>query len=90
MLAFHIQAHGLAFIEAARELGCWVEDGKSAPQQKPAPLPARAALQVLAFEATLAAVAAGNVARGVALSDADRQRLTASAGRINRIAEAFA
>ena len=90
VLAFHMQAYGLEFIEAARELGCWVDDGKSAPQQKPAPLPARAALQVLAFEATLAAVAAGNVARGVALSDADRERLMVSAGRINRITEAFA
>jgi hypothetical protein len=89
VLAYHMQAHGLEFIEAARQLGAWIDDGKPAPQQKPAPLPPRAALQVLAFESTLAAVAAGNVAHGVKLTDRDRFRLLTAASRINRIAEAY-
>ena len=90
VLAYHMRAHGLEFAKAAQDLGAWVDDGKPHAQNKPTPLPARAALQVLAFEASLAAIAAGNVAHGVTLSDVDRFRLLAAAGRINRIAEAFA
>lgn len=89
VLAYHMQAHGLEFVEAARQLGAWTEDGKRPTSDKPAPLPPRAALQVLAFESTLTAVAAGNVARGVKLSDQDRFRLLAAAARINRLAEAY-
>lgn len=89
VLGYHMEAHGLEFIEAARQLGAWVEDSQQAPQQKPTPLPPRAALQVLAFEATLAAVAAANVAHGVKLADQDRFRLLTAAARINRIAEAY-
>ncbi len=89
VLAYEMAATGAEFINAAKALGCWVEDGKPQRQHKPAPLPPRAALQVLAFEATLAAVGAGNVARGVALTEADRLRLFTAAGRINRLVEAY-
>jgi hypothetical protein len=89
VLSYHMQLHGLEFIEAARQLGAWTDDGKPAPRENPAPLPPRAALQVLAFESTLAAVAAGNVAHGVKLTDQDRFRLLTAAGRINRIVEAY-
>jgi hypothetical protein len=90
VLSYHMQAHGLEFIDAAKALGCWVDDGKPQRPHKPAPLPPRAALQVIAFEATLAAVGAGNVARGVTLTDADRVRLFTAAGRISRLVEAYA
>ena len=89
VLAYHMQAHRLEFVEAARQLGAWIEDDNPAPRQKPAPLPPRAALQVLAFEATLTAVAAGNMAHGVKLTDHDKARLLTAAGRITRIAEAY-
>ena len=89
VLAYEIAATGADFVTAAKRLGAWVDDGKPAPT-KPTPLPARAALQVLDFEANLTAVAAGNVAQGVALTDADRDRLMVAAGRINRIAGRYA
>lgn len=89
VLAYHMQAHGIDFRQAAKALGCWVDDGRPQRPQKPAPLSPRAALQVLAFEATLVAVGAGNVARGVVLTKADRSRLLKAAGRINRLVEAF-
>lgn len=89
VLSYHMQAHGLEFVEACKQLGAWVDDGRPQREHKPAPLPPRAALQVLGFEATLVAVAAGNVAHGVKLSDADRFRLMAAAGRISRLAEAY-
>jgi len=89
VLAYHQQLHGLDFVEAAKQLSAWVDDGRAAPS-KPTPLAPRAALQVMAFEATLIAVAAGNVGQGVDLSDMDRSRVMAAAGRINRLVEAFA
>ena len=89
VLAYHMQAHGLEFIDAATQLGAWVDDGKPSPRQTPAPLPPRAALQVLAFESTLTAIAAGNIAHGVKLTDVDRFRLLTAANRISHIAEAY-
>ena len=89
VLAYHMQAHGLEFADAARQLGAWIDDGRPAQQHKPTPLPPRSALQVLAFEAILVAVAAGNLARGVVLTEKDRSRLLAAAGRISLIAEAY-
>ena len=89
VLAYEMQSTGADFVKAAKELGAWIDDGKPQTQQKPTPLAPRAALSVLQFEATLAAVAAGNVAQGVVLTEIDRARLMKAAGRINLIAEAY-
>lgn len=89
VLAYHMAAHGLEFVEAAKALGAWVDDGRPQAPHRPTPLSPRAALAVLHFEATLTAVAAGNLARGVALNDVDLQRLMVAASRIARLAEAF-
>lgn len=89
VLAYEIATTGADFIDAAKALGCWVDDGRPQVQTKPTPLSPRLALSVMAFESTLAAVAAGNVANGVALTDADRARLIVAANRINRLVEAF-
>ncbi len=89
VLAFHMATHGLQFVEAATELGAWIADGKLHRPQRPAPLHPRDALSVLAFESTLAAVAAANLANGVTLTDDDRARLLKAAGRINRITESY-
>lgn len=90
VLAYHMAHHGMEFVEAAKALGAWVEDGRPQVQRKPTALSPRAALEVLGFESTLVAVTAGNVANGMALTDTDRQRLMVCAGRINRIVGDFA
>lgn len=90
VLAHCMAEHGLDFISAAKALGAWKEDGKPDRQRKPKPIPAPDAIRLLAFESTLAAVAAGNLASGVALSDEDHQRLLTAARRIAHIAEVFA
>ena len=93
VLAHYLQLHGGEFVDAAKALGAWVADGKPAQPHtpyKPTPLAPRAALQVMAFEATVVAIAAGNVAHGVKLTELDRFRLMAAAGRINRLVEGFA
>ena len=89
VLAYHMHAHDMEFIEAARALGAWIDDGKPLINQKPTALPPRAALEVMAFEAMLVAVAAGNLASGHVLSTIDLRRLFISAGRINRIVKDY-
>ena len=89
VLAYHMQVHGLEFVAAAKALGAWIDDGTPYIQQKPAALSARDALEVLGFESTLVAVAAGNLANGLALTEADRARLFTCAGRIHRIVEDY-
>ncbi|MDP2769463.1 MAG: CHC2 zinc finger domain-containing protein [Giesbergeria sp.] len=90
VLAYHMAQHGLEFVEAAKALGAWVDDGKPVTQHKPAPLTPRQALEVLAVEANLVAIAAGNLAHGVELLKGDFDRLKQAANRINRLAEVFA
>jgi hypothetical protein len=80
----------LEFVDAAKALGAWVDDGRPAETHKPAPLPPRAALQVIGFEANFTAIAAANIARGVALSDVDLSRLMTAANRITRLVEVYA
>ena len=90
VLAYEIKESGREFMDAAKALDCWVDDGRQSMATKPTPLSPRLALSVMAFESTLAAVAAGNVANGKTLTDADRSRLMVAANRINRLVEAFA
>jgi hypothetical protein len=89
VLAFQMQVHGLGFVQAAKALGAWLEDGRPQVQTKSTPLSPRLALSVMAFESTLTAVAAANVANGVILTDADRARLMVAANRIIRLVEAY-
>lgn len=88
VLAYHMAAFGLEFINAAKELGAWVDDGRPAPAN-PAPFTPRQAIGVLMPEVNFIAIAAGNIAQGVVLSDNDRTRLMQAAGRVLRITEAF-
>lgn len=89
VLAYEIASTGAEFVSAAKAIGAWIDDGKPHAPQRAAPLPPRAALSVIAFEATLTAVAAGNIAHGVNLTQQDRARLLRAANRINRLAEAY-
>ena len=90
VLAYEIKDGGREFVDAAKALGCWVDDGRPPVFTKPTPLSPRQALSVMAFESTLTAVVASRVANGVTLTDADRARLMVAANRINRLVEAFA
>jgi len=90
VLAYHMAQHGMEFVAAAKALGAWIEEGKPQVLRKPTALSPRAALEVLGFESTLVAVTAGNVAKGMALTDTELQRLMVCVGRINRIVGDFA
>ena len=91
VLAYEMALHGGEFVEAARRLGAWVDDGKTPPTPaRPAPLSPRAALEVLGFESLLVAVAADMLAKGQPLPLVDAERLKTCASRINRIAGYYA
>lgn len=92
VLAYEMAVNGLDFIEAARRLGAWVDDGRppTSASQRPAPLSPRAALEVLGFESLLVAVAADMLAKGGSLSIIDAERVKTCASRINRIAGYYA
>ena len=92
VLEYPMKLHDQPFVQAAKALGAWQDDPRdeSQPKRKPIPLPARDALEILATEALLVAVAAGNIAHGVKLSAEDRARVMQAAGRIKVIAEASA
>ena len=90
VLAYEIAVTGADFVAAAKSIGAWVDDGKPHAPQKPTPLSPRAALSAMAFEAMFTAICAGNIAKGVTLTEPDRARLMTAAGRINLLAEAFA
>jgi hypothetical protein len=90
VLAHFMAEHGVDFITAAKALGAWDDNGKPDRAHRPKPLSASQAIQALAFESTLTAIAAGNIAHGTDLTDTDRARLYVAAQRINKISEAFA
>jgi hypothetical protein len=89
VLSYEMQLTGAEFVDACKTLGAWVNDGRVQVQNKPSPLTPRQALSVLACESNITAIAAGNVAKGVELSEVDLARLFIAAGRINQIAGAF-
>lgn len=90
LLAYQIATYGQDFVQAAKALGAWVDDGRAQKLQRPTTLSPRVSLEVLNFEATLVAVIAAGATEKRLLSDADRNRLLTCVSRINRIAEEFA
>lgn len=89
VLSHLMQSKGVEFVDAAKELGAWMGSEASHIQSKPAGLSPRAALEVLSFEALIAAVAAANTTRGVVLSKKDLERLLLASNRITKLVEAY-
>ena len=90
VLAYHMAANCLDFVNAAKELGAWLDDGKPSRNYRPKSIPAGQAISVLAFESHLIAIAASTLAHGRSLTEIDRTRLLTAAGRIQHIAQVYA
>lgn len=88
VLAYSMRRHGLKFVEAARTLGAYVDDGK--PHRgsvKPAGLPMRDCMTVIAFELVVFSIIVSDLRRGIAPSEADMLRLWQAVGRIGFIVD---
>ncbi len=83
VLAYEMQSTGTEFVQAAQELGAWVDDGRPPATTKPTSLPPRAALEALAFETLIVALEAGRMLQG---HTPDTKRVTLAAGRIQALA----
>lgn len=87
VLAYHMAAHGLSFVEAAKALGAYQEDDRPhSGTTRPTPIAARTLLESVAHELTVASIVASDMAKGHAVSAADMERLVKAAGRIGYVA----
>lgn len=89
VLAYEMRSTGADFVDAARALGAWTDDGRTPAPATPKAFSARDALSVLASEANLVAVAASNVAYGTQLMPDDLAQLQTAAQRINLIQKTY-
>lgn len=89
ILAYHMQANDLEFIQAAKELGCWDGNSNSNIPVKVASFSPRLALEVLSLETSIVYVLACDMVKSNALMETDKQRLMTCAARINLIAKEF-
>ena len=66
VLSYHRAAHGLGFVEAARALGAYTDDGKSyTASTKPTPIPARELLECVSSDLmTCALILSDTLANG--------------------------
>lgn len=85
VLAYEMLASGRGFVDTAKALGAWRDDGHT-PAYKPSPVSARTMLEVLALEVQITYLLAADMAAGKPLADADRERLLVAVGRIGYVA----
>lgn len=87
ILAYAMQRHGMEFIEAAKTLGAWLDDGKpQSRDDRPRTLSPRAAMELIAHELLVLVVLISAARRGVLPSEADWQRFLEGSGRIEQLA----
>ena len=88
VLAYEMAAHGLTFIEAAKALGCWIDDGKPQHHRRPKALPAHEALELIESEARLVAIEAARMANGHPPTSDIKTRLLRAAAAIHHALQA--
>jgi hypothetical protein len=87
VLAYHMAAHGLGFVDAAKALGAYSDDGKAyTGPTRPASIPARDLLAMVAPDLMLAAICMSDILNG-RLSDDDYDSFRVAAGRVLYVAE---
>jgi hypothetical protein len=89
VLAYHMQCHGLEFIEGAKALGAWIEDGKQRQDDRPRTLSPRSAMELIAHELLTLFIIISDARQGLLPNDADWHRFLAGAGRIERLASEY-
>jgi hypothetical protein len=90
VLAYTARLHGLEFVEAARKLGAYIDDGK--PHRgptKPTLLGARDAMEVMAAEIGIAVIVIGDIKRGIVPSEADWDSFLQAASNVEALVREF-
>lgn len=83
VMSYHQALHQDDFVSACKDLGCWVEDGKSTVKvPRPSPLSPRDAVTLLEYESLLVAGTASSMANGYQLTERDKIRLFEASRRI--------
>jgi hypothetical protein len=85
IVAYAMQRHGLEFVEAARALGAWSDDGR--PPPRPRAFTARDALTCVEVELNVCMLVIADARAGLMPNESDWSRFLAAAGRIDRIAQ---
>lgn len=88
VLSFQMAAYGQTFIEAAKQLGAWIDDGKPQHHRRPKALPAHEALELIEREARLVAIEAARLANGHPITEEIKTRLLRAAAVIHHAREA--
>jgi hypothetical protein len=90
VLAYTMRLYGLHFVEAARKLGAYVEDGRpDRGPAKPALLGARDAMEVIAAELGIAVVVISDIKKGMVPSEADWTSFLQAASNIDALVREF-
>jgi len=89
VLAYHMAAYCLSFVDAAKQLGAWVGDVAAQRHIRPTRISARDALVMIGREATLVGIEAVRTANGIPLEDADLQRLLVAGARVDHALRAL-
>jgi CHC2 zinc finger len=89
-LAYAMQRYGLEFVQAARMLGAYVEDGR--PHRGPAratTLTARESMELAAQEILIALLVISGIRAGVTPNQGDWDRFVSSARRLEMLASEY-
>ena len=81
-LAYHMQVHGLDFIDAAKALGAWNASDRPTPAPRMRRLSARDGLELLYHEAMVLFVIGADIGQGKTPSEIDRASAAAAARRV--------
>lgn len=90
VLAYAMHRHGMGFVEAAKGLGAYVDGGGPyRGNTAPRTLPARDAMEIVAFELLVLFIVIADIRAGVIPNDADWNRFTLGVARIDALARVF-
>ena len=90
VLAYAMRLHGLHFVEAARLLGAYFEDGRPhRGPEKTTLLGAREAMEVIAAELWIAVVVISDIKKGIVPSEADWTSFLQAASNIDALVREF-
>lgn len=81
-LAYHMQAHQLDFVMAAKAMGAWHGTDEPTPARRHRLLSARDGLELLYRDAMLLFVIAADIGRGKTPDEVDRTAVAAAARRV--------